>query len=121
MVSTAQAEAPPARAPVAKARKPPTPKALQERKLTVTSATEQYVTTTKAIEGLADLQRAAKEFLIESGRKTGRRTFLDQIAMVRTGGSNVVDHAAVADHYAKLELPLPRTKSKLGWSLKLLK
>ena len=93
----------------------------EPRKWTVTTAVDAFADTTNAIAGLVDVRDDAKKFLLEHGQKTGRRTFLDRIAMERTGGSLVLDQGAVKDHYAELNLPLPKTRSKLGWTLKLLK
>jgi hypothetical protein len=100
-----------------------TPKALQKRKLTLREATEQWAETALAIEGLKMLQAEAGAVLLAHSEKTERRAYFDRVAVVRSGGSLVLDQAAVRD-----ELPAERfvegdlmRRSKLGWSLKLLK
>jgi hypothetical protein len=91
------------------------------RPLTVTSAVEQYTETMAAIEVLGDLCDTAKEWLIEHGKSTGRRTFLDRIAMERTGGARVFDQAQAKLDLEAAGLPIPKKSSKLGWTLKVLK
>jgi hypothetical protein len=101
-------------------RKPPTPKALQAKKLTIARAVDQYVEAMHAIEVLSDLRDKAKEMLITHGERTGRRTFLDRLAMERTGGSLVLDQAQAKADLTEAGLPIPKKRSKLGWTLKLL-
>lgn len=100
-------------------RKRPTPKALQKRKLTVAEAVEQFAATTNAIAVLAALRDEAKTLLLEHAERTGKRTFADRIAVVRTGGSLTLDQAAVKK-FLGARLADFQTRTKLGWSLKLL-
>lgn len=111
MVST-KAKAPPAAAAVLK----PAP----ARKLTLANAIDQWAETTLAIEGLKVLQKEAAKVLLASADRTGKRTFKDRIAVVQTGGSMVLDQAAVREHLGS-KLADFQTRTKLGWSLKLLK
>lgn len=89
------------------------------RKLTLTDAVDQWERTTRAIEGLKILQKEAAEVLIDHGKKTGRRTFKDRIAMVATGGSLTLDQPAVKA-YLGAKLADFQTRTKAGWTLKLL-
>ncbi len=104
-------------------RKPPTPKALQARKLTVPDAVEQYVTTSKAIAGLEMLQADAKKFLLENSEKTGRRTFEDRIAVIGTGGQRVFDQAKAKERLLEIgdDLDDYSKRAKRGQTLQLLK
>lgn len=115
-MGTAEAEAQATDAAVT--REPRTPSAL--RKMTLKAAIDEWATTTKAIEGLRMIQADAAKVLLENADRTGRRTFGDRIAVVRTGGSLVLDQAAVKEELGgRLEQFMKKTK--LGWSLKLLK
>jgi hypothetical protein len=76
-------------------RKPPTPKALQPKKLTLRGAADQWLETTLAIEGLKELQKEAAKRLLDHAAQSGKRTFFDQIAVKSTGGNLVVDTEAV--------------------------
>lgn len=98
---------------------PPTPTALQAPKLTIAAAIEQYERTTLAIEGLKPLQSQAAKVLLAHAVKTGRRTFKDRIAVVASGGSVVLDQAKVRDYLGE-RLADFQTRTKLGWTLKLL-
>jgi hypothetical protein len=130
-MATAQApvQDTPARAAVTaaakgKVRKVPMPKVLQERKLTVKAAVAQYVETTKAIEGLAMLQKDARQFLVENAEKTGKRVFGDDdIAVVQTGGGLVLDQPKAKDRLLEIgdRLDDYMKRQKFGLSLKLLK
>ncbi|MHB8492462.1 MAG: hypothetical protein ACYDA6_09670 [Solirubrobacteraceae bacterium] len=105
-------------------RKPPKPKVLQARKLTVKSATAQYVETTRAIEGLAMLQKDARAFLIETAEKTGKRVFGDDdIAVVQTGGGLVLDQPKAKDRLLEIgdRLEDYMKRQKFGLALQLLK
>ena len=89
------------------------------RKLTVTQAIDQYESATRAIEGLTGLRDEAKRVLLEHAEKTGKRTFKDRIAVVRSGGSLILDQRKVRDELGA-RLPDFQTRTKLGWTLKLL-
>jgi hypothetical protein len=121
MVPTAEAQDAPARAAVE--RKPRTPKALQKRKLTLAAAIDQYEETARAIEGLTPLRDEAKAVIIAHGERTGRRTFKDRIAMVSSGGALVLNQAKAVEFILEAGERLEdfKTRTKLGWSLKLLK
>lgn len=93
---------------------------LQKRKLTISDAVDQWERTTNAIDGLSILRKEAAEVLLEHAARTGKRTYKDRIAVVRSGGSLVLDQAAVRD-YLGAELKDFQTRTKLGWTLKLLK
>jgi hypothetical protein len=100
-----------------------TPKLLQKRKLTLREAAEQWVETTDAIAGLKELQKEAADVLIAHVERTSRRTFFNLIAAERSGGSLVMDQAAV-----RAALPAERfvdgdlmKRSKPGWTLKRLR
>lgn len=120
MASADTAEAPARAEPVK--RKPPTPGA-QKKKLTIGEAVEQYAETSRAIAGLEMLQSEAKAAIVAHGERTGKRTFLDRVAMVRSGGSLRMDQAAVrevipAERFVEGDL---MKRDRLGWQLKLLK
>ena len=93
---------------------------LKPAKLTVAGAVEQWAECTVAIQGLTILRNEAAKVLLDSAERTGRRTFKDRIAVVQTGGSLVLDQAKVRD-YLGARLADFQTKTRLGWSLKLLK
>ena len=126
MTPTATATKPlPGMAAAAKPRKraPATPKVLQKPKPTLRDATDTWAETTLAIEGLKMLQAEAAAVLLAHAEKTGRRSYFDRVAVVASGGSLVLDQAAVKD-----ELPAERfiegdlmKRSKRSWSLKRLK
>lgn len=118
MVSTETA-APPARDAL-KRRRPPTPKAMQKRKLTLAAAIEQWEQTTNAIDGLNILRKEAAEVLLDHAERTGRRTFKDRIAVVQSGGSLILDQAKVREYLGARLIDF-QTRTKTGWSLKLLK
>lgn len=90
------------------------------KKLTLTEAVEQWEQTTRAIEGLQIVRKQAAAVLLEHAEKTGKRTYKDRIAVVQTGGSMILDQAAVRE-YLGAQLVKFQTKTKLGWTLKLLK
>lgn len=90
------------------------------RKLTVSRAIDQWAQTTLAIEGLEVLRKEAAKVLLDHAEKTGRRTFKDRIAVVQSGGSLVLDQAKVREYLGD-RLTDFQKRSKLGWSLKLLK
>lgn len=115
MVRTAQA----ATSPAGHAVSPPEPAAEKPRKLTVADAVDQFESTTRAIEGLAGMRDEAKRVLLAHAEKTGKRTFADKVAVVRSGGSLVLDQAKVRDELGA-RLPDFQTRTKLGWTLKLL-
>ena len=100
--------------------KPRTPKALQAPKLTLTKAVDQWAECTLAIEGLQILQKEAKAVLLEHAERTGKRAYKDRIAVVSSGGSVVLDQPKVRD-YLGARLADFQTRTKLGWTLKLLK
>jgi hypothetical protein len=102
------------------ARAPVTPRALRKRKLTIAQAVDQWCETTRAIEGLKGLREEAAKVLLENAERTGRRTFKDRIAVVQTGGSLVLDQAKVREYLGE-KLADFQTRTKLGWTLKLLK
>jgi hypothetical protein len=110
----------PARANGLKPRRARTPKALQARKPTLNDAIDQWETTTRAIEGLKATRDAAAAVLLEHAERTGRRTFKDRIAVARSGGSLVLDQPAVREFLGD-RLPEFQTRTKMGFSLKLLK
>ncbi len=90
-------------------------------KLTVTSAVDEWSETTAAIEVLSDRRKTAAEFLLAHGLKTGRRAFLGRVAMERTGGSLVFDQAQAKKDLEAAGYPIPKKRTKLGWTLKFLK
>jgi hypothetical protein len=93
---------------------------VKARKLTVADAVDQWAQTKLAIEGLSILNKEAAAVLLAHAEKTGKRTFKDRIAVVRTGGSLTLDQPALRD-YLGAKLADFQTRTKLGWSLKLLK
>lgn len=104
-------------------RKPPTPKALQKHKLTLAEAIDQFECTQLAIDGLTPLLKEAKEIIVANGVKTGRRSWKDRIAMVQSGGSKIFDQRKAKQFLldAGERIEDYEGRSKLGWSLKLLK
>ena len=90
------------------------------RKLTQAKAIDQWCETTRAIEGLKVLQKEAADFLVAHGEKTGKRTFGDRIAMQSTGGSLILDQKRVRE-FLGARVAEFQTRTKLGWSLKLLR
>lgn len=102
------------------ARPAPTPKVLQKRKLTLAAAIDQWAEATRAMEGLKVLRDEAARVLLDHAEKTGKRTFKDRIAVVRTGGSLVLDQPKVRDYLGE-RLRDFQKRTDLGWSLKLLK
>ncbi|HWF25144.1 MAG TPA: hypothetical protein VG275_06845 [Solirubrobacteraceae bacterium] len=92
----------------------------RKRKLTLSAAIDQWAETTRAIQGLEILRKEAAQVLLEHAERTDRRTFKDRIAVVRSGGSVVLDQAKVREHLGA-RLAEFQTTTKLGWSLKLLK
>lgn len=110
----------PATAEKAKAR---TPKALQEKKLTLREAAEQWIETTHAIEKLKELQSKAAATLIAHTERTDKRAYFDLVTVERSGGSLVMNQEAV-----RQELPAERfvegdlmKRSKRGWTVKKIK
>lgn len=97
----------------------PVPTALQKRKLTLSAAVDQWAEATLAMEGLKVLRDEAAKVLLENAERTGKRAFKDRIAVVRSGGSLVLDQEAVRA-YLGVRLSEFQKRSKLGWSLKLL-
>jgi hypothetical protein len=81
---------------------------------------QQWAECTLAIQGLTILRSEAAKVLLDKAAKTGRRTFSDRIAVVQTGGSLVLDQAKVRD-YLGSKLADFQVRTRLGWSLKLLK
>lgn len=102
-----------------------TPSAVSDapRTLTIKSATVQYIETTRAIAGLKSVQQDAAKFLLDAARRTGRRTFGDDIAVVQTGGSEIHDQAKAKDFILEMGRSLDdfKIRTKLGLALKLLK
>lgn len=90
------------------------------KKLTLAQAIDQWAETTRAIEGLTPLRNEAAKVLLEHAEKTGKRTFKDRIAVVQTGGSLVLDQPKVVEHLGD-RLRDFQKRTKMGWSLKLLK
>jgi len=86
----------------------------------VPEAVDQWAECTLAIQGLTILRNEAAKVLLDKAEKTGRRTFSDRIAVVQTGGSLVLDQAKVRD-YLGAKLADFQSRTKLGWTLKLLK
>ncbi len=107
--ATAEPQAPAAGADVSK-----------PAKLTVSKAVDQWAETTLAIQGLTILRNEAAKVLLDAAERTGRRTFRDRIAVVQTGGSLVLDQAKVRD-YLGSKLADFQVRTRLGWSLKLLR
>lgn len=91
-----------------------------KRKLSIADATNQWAETTLAIEGLAVLRDEAKKVLLDHAAKTGKRAFSDRIAVVSTGGALSLDQRKVKE-FLGARLAEFQTRTKLGWSLKLLK
>jgi hypothetical protein len=116
--NTDTAQAAPARAALKRPAR--TPKALQKRKLTLQAAIDQWCETTLAIEGLQALRKEAADVLLDNAERTGRRTFKDRIAVVRSGGSLILDQTKVRELLGA-RLPDFQTRTKLGWTLKLLR
>jgi hypothetical protein len=81
---------------------------------------DQWAETTLAIEGLTILRKEAAAVLLANAERTGRRTFKDRIAVVQTGGALVLDQGKVRE-YLGAALADFQVRTKLGWSLKLLK
>ena len=92
----------------------------KSRKLTIAKAVDQWAECTLAIEGLTILKKEAADVLLKHAEKTGRRSFRDRIAVVRTGGSLVLNQAKVRE-YLGAQLVDFQSRTKLGWALKLLK
>jgi hypothetical protein len=87
------AEAAPARAPVAG--KPPTPRRLQKRKLTLAEAAEQWERSKREIERQKPLLEEAAGVLLAHFEKTERGSYKDRIGWSWSGGGLVLDQAAV--------------------------
>jgi hypothetical protein len=66
------------------------------------------------------LRKEAAAVLLAHAEKTCKRTYKDRVAVVQTGGSLVLNQAAVRD-YLGAKLADFQTRTKLGWSLKLLR
>jgi hypothetical protein len=113
MVPAPQTQAPPARAAVES-------EPVKARKLTLANAVDQWAECSLAIDGLTALKKEAGEVLLAHAIKTGKRAYKDRIAVVQTGGSLVLDQKAVRD-YLGAKLVDFQTRTKLSWSLKLLK
>jgi len=71
--------------PVTSLRSPP------KRKLTVVQATEVWVETTRALEGLKGLRNEAAAVILAHAERTGKRTYADKIAVQPSGGSLILD------------------------------
>jgi hypothetical protein len=111
--------------PTATAEKPAAGAAVEDepvkaRKLTIGDAVNVWAETKLAIEGLTVLNKEAAKVLLAHAEKTGKRTFKDRIAVVQTGGSLSLDQAKVKE-YLGAKLTDFQTRTKLGWTLKLLK
>lgn len=93
------------------------------RKLTLTTAIEQFERTTLAIEGLEPLRDEAKAFIIEHAQKSGRMTYKDRIAVERTGGQLYLDQPAVKQRLVELgeRVETFMKRANRGWTVKLLK
>lgn len=90
------------------------------RKLTVSDAIDQWAETSLAIQGLEALRKEAAAVLLAHAEKTGKRTFKDRIAVVQSGGSLVLDQAKVREELGARLVDFQK-RSKLSWTLKLLK
>jgi hypothetical protein len=122
-MATGTLEAPPTPSALKKPRKPPTPKALQERKLTLATAIEQFERCDDAIEGLEPLRDRAKAFILDHAERTGRRTYVDRIAVKRTGGQKYLDQAAAKARLTELGERVEDfiKRGRRGWTLERLK
>lgn len=88
------------------------------KKMTLAEATDEWVEATAAIQLLEAKRKVATEILKAHTEKTNRRTYFDRVAVERSGGSLVMDQDAVKE---RLGADTPYKRSKLGWTLKLLK
>jgi hypothetical protein len=93
---------------------------VKARKLTISDAVNQWAETKLAIEGLTILNKEAAEVLLAHADRTGKRTYKDRIAVVQTGGSITLDQGKVKA-FLGAKLADFQSRTKLGWSLKLLK
>ena len=104
----------------AEAQAPAADPGLKKRKLTLANAVDQWAECSLAIEGLTVLRDEAKKVILANAEKTGRRSYKNRIAVVQTGGSLILDQGAVrqmlGERWAEFQ-----TRTKLGWTLKLLK
>jgi hypothetical protein len=97
----------------------PAARADVRRPLTVSAAVDQWAECQLAMDGLKVLQKEAADVILRNALRTGKRSYKDRVAVVRSGGSLVLDQEAVRAYLgAKLEQFQKRTK--LGWTLKLL-
>ncbi len=85
----------PAPAPVG--RRPPAPKRLQKRKLTLAEAAEQWEAAKREAERCKPLLEEAAAVLLAHFEKTGRATYKDRIACVIGGSSLVLDQPKVRE------------------------
>ncbi len=112
-------KAPPARAPV-KARKAPTPKRLQKRKLTLADAADQWEKAKRETERQKPLLEEAAAVLLAHFETTERGSYKDRIGWSWTGGGLVLDQAAVRA-YLGAKVGDFQKRAKRSRSLKLLK
>ena len=101
-------------------RKPPTPRVLQKRKLTLAEAADQWEAAKREIEKQKALVDEAAPVLLAHFEKTGRSTYKDRIAREATGGSLVLDQPKVREFLGK-RLHEFQKRTARGWTLKLLK
>ncbi|MGD0386403.1 MAG: hypothetical protein ABSB73_09740 [Solirubrobacteraceae bacterium] len=106
-------------APKAPAKTPPAPARATKRKLTIAEAADRWEHARRETDRLkGDLAEAA-EVLDAYFERTGRLTYKDRIVRNRTGGTLVLDQSKVRE-FLGARLQEFQTRTKLGWSLKLL-
>ena len=101
-------------------RKPPTPRTLQKRKLTLAEAADQWEKAKRETARQKALLDEAAPVLLSHFEKTGRSTYKDRIAREPTGGSLVLDQPKVREFLGKRLVDFQKLTER-GWSLKLLK
>lgn len=101
-------------------RKPPTPRTLQKRKLTLAEAADQWEQAKRESARQKALIDEAAPVLLEHFEKTGRSTYKDRIARKPTGGSEVLDQPKVKA-FLGVKLPQFMKRTERGFSLELLK
>jgi hypothetical protein len=101
-------------------KRPPTPKRLQKRKLTLADAAGQWEKAKREMDRQKALLEEAAEVLLAHFEKTGRAGYKDRIGWTWSGGSLILDQPKVRAYLgARLEEFQTRTSRKR--SLRLLK
>jgi urease gamma subunit len=89
-------------------------------KLSLTQAVEIWTASQRSMDGLKLVRDEAAVVVLAHAKRTGRRTYKDQIAVTETGGTLILDQRSVRELLGA-RLQDFQTRTKRGLSLRLLK